>query len=147
VDIMANAAFYYGALRALARMDRPLWSQLSFSAAEENFTAGARLGLEATQYWPEVGEVPAGELVVRRLLPLAHEALLEWGIDAAVADRLLSVIERRCVTGRNGARWQVDAVHAYERAGLGRWEALRRMTLDYATHMHSNEPVHAWPTP
>src|SRR6478736_3123329 len=31
-DIMANAAFYFGLVRAIAENDRPLWSQLSFSA-------------------------------------------------------------------------------------------------------------------
>src|SRR5919108_1861218 len=41
VDICANAAFYYGLVRVLADEDRPLWTQMSFSAAEENFHAGA----------------------------------------------------------------------------------------------------------
>ena len=147
IDIMANAAFYYGSLLALVDADRPLWSQLAFSTAYENFVSGAKRGLEGVQYWPGVGDIPAGELAVRRLIPLAHLALLTWGVDSAVADRLMGVMERRCLTGRNGARWQVDAVRAYEDAGLDRWEALRRMTKDYVTHMHSNEPVHDWPLP
>ena len=79
VDIMANAAFYYGLLRMLAEDDRPVWSQMSFSAAEENFHAGAREGIDARVYWPGLGEVPAAELVVRRLLPLAHEGLAAVG--------------------------------------------------------------------
>jgi hypothetical protein len=28
---------------------------------------------------------------------------------------------------------------------MDRREALRRMTLRYIEHMHSNEPVHSWP--
>ena len=47
VDILANAAFYYGLVRMLADEDRPIWSQMSFSAAEENFHAGARDGIDA----------------------------------------------------------------------------------------------------
>ena len=58
VDILANAAFYYGLVRMLADEDRPIWSQMSFSAAEENFHAGARDGIDARVYWPGVGEVP-----------------------------------------------------------------------------------------
>ena len=69
VDICANAAFYYGLVRALAAEEQPLWSRMSFSAAEENFHAAARDGIEARVYWPGVGEVPVGELVLRRLLP------------------------------------------------------------------------------
>jgi Glutamate-cysteine ligase family 2(GCS2) len=146
VDILANAALYYGLLRVLADEERPVWSQMSFSAAEENFHAGARDGIDARLYWPGLGEVPAAELVLRRLLPLAHEGLTRGGVDAADAGRLLGIIERRCVTLRNGASWQSDVFHHfYEDKAMDRLEALRRMTTAYREHMHSNEPVHAWP--
>jgi len=144
VDIMANGAFYFGALRALAHEDRPVWSRMSFGAAEENFTAAAMRGMDAGVYWPGMGTVPVGELVLRRLLPLAHEGLQMWGVNDDVRERLLGIIEGRCTTGHNGAWWQVDAVHALESRGLDRWEALRRMTLEYAARSHTNTPVHEW---
>ncbi|HZU39681.1 MAG TPA: hypothetical protein VE992_01445, partial [Solirubrobacteraceae bacterium] len=97
VDVLANAAFYYGLLRAVADDERPLWSQMSFSAAEENFHAGARDGIEARVYWPRLGEVPVAELVLRRLLPAAQAGLERWGVAGADSDRLLGIIERRCV--------------------------------------------------
>src|SRR5918998_973917 len=81
-DILANAAFYYGLIRTLVDADRPIWTQMSFATAEENFHAGARDGIEANVYWPGVGEVPVAELVLRRLLPMAHEGLERWGVDA-----------------------------------------------------------------
>ena len=145
-DIMANAAFYYGLVKVIAEEERPVWSQMSFSAAEENFHAGAREGIDARVYWPGLGEVPVAELVVRRLLPLAHEGLERWGLDAGDAGRLLDVIERRCVTLRNGAAWQAQMFHyLYNRQGMERPEALREMTRRYREHMHSNAPVHTWP--
>jgi hypothetical protein len=129
----------------LAEDDRPLWSQMSFSAAEENFHAGARAGIDARLYWPGLGEVPVAELVVRRLLPLAHEGLARWGVATEDSDRLLGIIERRCVSLRNGAAWQSQVSHdLYENKGLDRPEALREMTRRYREHMHSNEPVHDW---
>jgi hypothetical protein len=145
VDILANAAFYYGLLRVLVEEDRPLWTQMSFSAAEENFHVGARDGIEARVYWPGVGEVPVAELVLRRLLPQAHEGLELLGIAAADRDRLLGAIERRCVTLRNGASWQSATFHELFDAGLERDEALRQMTVRYRELMHANEPVHGWP--
>jgi gamma-glutamyl:cysteine ligase YbdK (ATP-grasp superfamily) len=145
VDVLANAAFYYGLVKVLAEADRPLWSQMSFSAAEENFHNGARHGIEARIYWPGVGEVPATELVLRRLLPMAHEGLAQWGVDQADADRLLGVIEGRCLSGRNGASWQADTFHRMY-ADHDRPGALREMVRAYVDHMHSNEPVHTWPT-
>jgi hypothetical protein len=146
VDTLANAAFYYGLVRVLADDERPIWTQMSFSAAEENFHAGARDGIEARVYWPGVGEVPAAELVLRRLLPLAHEGLDRWGIDPDDRDRLLEIIERRCVSLRNGASWQNATFHnLYEARGLERHDALREMTVRYREHMHANAPVHTWP--
>jgi hypothetical protein len=144
VDTLANAALYYGLVRVLADDERPLWTQMSFSAAEENFHACAREGIDARVYWPGFGEVPVAELVLRRLLPLAHEGLERWGIDAADRDRLLGIVERRCVGMRNGATWMADSFHRlYDR--LDRADALRAMTVRYRELMHSNEPVHTWP--
>jgi len=146
VDILSNAAFYYGLIRVLVDEDRPLWSQMSFSAAEENFHAGARDGIEARVYWPGLGEVPVAELVLRRLLPIAHRGLESLGIATADRERLLGIVERRCVLGRNGASWQAAAFHHfYEERRLDRMDALREMTVAYREHMHSNLPVHEWP--
>jgi gamma-glutamyl:cysteine ligase YbdK (ATP-grasp superfamily) len=147
VDICANAAFYFGLVRALVAEERPLWSRMSFSAAEENFHAAAREGIDARVYWPGVGEAPVSELVLRRLLPAAHEGLSQAGVAAADRDRLLGVIERRCVTMQNGAAWQAGAFHRLYESGLDRPEALRRMTVLYREHMHANEPVHEWALP
>jgi hypothetical protein len=146
VDVLANAAFYYGLIRTLVDDDRPIWSQMSFSAAEENFNAGARDGIEARVYWPGLGEVPAAELVLRRLLPMAHRGLESWGVGAGERDRLLGVVERRCVTLANGASWQAAQFHRlYEERKLDRMDALREMTIRYRDHMHENIPVHDWP--
>jgi gamma-glutamyl:cysteine ligase YbdK (ATP-grasp superfamily) len=148
VDICANAAFYYGLVRTLVAEERPLWSQMSFSAAEENFHAAARDGIAARVYWPGVGEVPVSELILRRLLPAANAGLEDAGVAAADRDRLLGIIERRCVTMQNGASWQADTFHRlYDERKLDRVEALRRMTVLYREHMHANEPVHDWPLP
>jgi gamma-glutamyl:cysteine ligase YbdK (ATP-grasp superfamily) len=144
VDSLANAALYYGLVKVMAEADRPVWSQMSFSAAQENFHNGARHGIDARIYWPGVGEVPATELVLRRLLPMAHQGLEEWGVSTADKDRLLGIIEQRCLTGRNGASWQAETFHRmYD--DHGRSEALREMMRAYVEHMHSNEPVHSWP--
>jgi gamma-glutamyl:cysteine ligase YbdK (ATP-grasp superfamily) len=147
VDVLANGAFYYGVLRMLVNHDRPLWSQMSFSAATDNFEAGARKGIDAQLYWPGLGEVPATELVLRRLLPLAHEGLSELGVDPAGRDRLLGIIERRCTTHQNGAEWQARTFHRIDeqKQPLDRRDSLREMLRRYVELMHSNEPVHTWP--
>jgi gamma-glutamyl:cysteine ligase YbdK (ATP-grasp superfamily) len=146
VDVVANAAFYYGLLRSLAEAQRPIWTQLSFATAAENLHEAARHGIDARLYWPGLGEAPAAELVLRRLLPLARDGLAAWGVATDQADRLLEIIEQRCLTGQTGAAWQKATVAALSNHGAAdRGEALRQMTQRYIDHMHTNEPVHTWP--
>jgi len=145
-DVMANAAFYYGLVRTLAEAQRPVWTQMSFATAAENLYSAARDGIDANLYWPGAGEVPAAELVLRRLLPLAREGLDRWGVKPANSERLLDIIAQRCLSSQTGAAWQITATAAitqHDRAD--RAEALRRMTQRYIEHMHTNEPVHTWP--
>jgi gamma-glutamyl:cysteine ligase YbdK (ATP-grasp superfamily) len=145
VDSMANAAFYFGLVHRLAGQDRPVWTQMSFGAAEENFQNAARLGIDASVFWPGLGSVPVTELVLRRLLPLAYEGLDEWGVDPAQRDRLLGIIEHRCLSQRNGATWQVEAAHAIEGNGpVQRDDTMRKLLAEYLPRMHSNVPVHEW---
>ena len=145
LDTMANAAFYYGALRGLVESDRPVWSQMSFNAAEENLHAGAKYGMDAELYWPGVGFAGADELVLRRLLPIADEGLAAFGLSAKARDRYLSVIEGRCVTRQTGASWQRAQVVRHENAGQSRPEALAAMLRQYVENMREGSPVHTWP--
>ncbi|TSD95358.1 glutamate--cysteine ligase [Skermania sp. ID1734] len=144
VDTLADAAFYYGALKSLAEADRPLWTQMSFDAAEENLHSAARSGFESRLYWPEVGWVSPQELVLRRLLPMAHAGLEAYGVSAEARDRYLGVIEGRCLNRQSGSTWQREAVVARERAGDSREQALAGMLADYLIHMHEGQPVHTW---
>jgi len=145
-DVVANAAFYYGLVRALAEAQRPVWTQMSFATAAANLREAARHGIDAKLYWPRMGEVPVAELVLRRLLPLAREGLVRWGVGPQHADRLLGVIEQRCLTGRTGAAWQIATTRMLEeKTALDRPEVLRLMTQRYIEHMHTNAPVHTWP--
>src|SRR3954470_1451178 len=145
VDTMANAALYFGLVRTLADHERPLWSQMSFSAAEENFHVAARQGIEAQVYWPGLGQVPATELVVRRLLPMARAGLDAWGVQPEERDRLLAIVEQRCVVGQNGASWFAGRFSERLSRNAGdRLNALRSTLNEYRDHMHTNAPVHTW---
>jgi hypothetical protein len=146
VDVVANAAFYYGLVHELAAADRPIWSQMSFAAAGANLMEGARHGLDAEVYWPGSGLVPVTELALRTLLPLAATGLERCGVSSGDVGRFLSIIEQRCLTRRNGATWQVSSVHELQHGGVtDRCEALRLMTQGYIERMNANEPVHTWP--
>lgn len=146
-DIVANMAFYYGALYTFALEDRPVWTQMSSSAAETNFRHGARDGMFARLYWPGFNAVSPDELVLRHLLPAAADGLSKLGVDGDVADHYLGIIEGRCLSRQNGATWQLDAVRRLEDQGNDRYQALTAMLAAYIERMHSNEPVHTWTMP
>jgi len=136
VDMMANAAFYYGAVHMLATRPQAPESALPFEQAKANFYRAAREGLQAHQDWLPDQSGPAVE-VLERLLPLAREGLVRLGIDAQDIDRYLDIITVRLRTRRNGAAWQI--AH-HERHG-----DLARLTADYLAHQRSGMPVHEWP--
>ena len=161
-DITANAAFYYGLVRALADQVRPVWTRLPFELAAENFHLAARYGLDAELWWPRAGRlgargpavrsgggvsrVPVRELVLDELLPLARAGLDAWGVEPVDRDRYLGIIEQRCVQRTNGASWQSAVFHDLkDRLGLDRGAALEGMTRRYMELMRSGQPVHTWP--
>ncbi|MGQ0836998.1 glutamate--cysteine ligase [Actinokineospora sp.] len=145
IDLIANAAFFYGAQRALTAEERPLWTQMSFQAAEENLHAGARHAFGAQLYWPGIGWVPPDELVLRKLLPMAHEGLRDCGVADRVRERYLGVIEQRCLARRTGSSWQRDTVALLESRGLDRDAALVGMLRRYIDLSDAGDPVHTWP--
>ena len=132
IDMMANSAFYYGLLRTLSEEDRPLWTKLSFAAAEHNFTAAARDGIEARLYWPGLGEVTADELTLRRLRrwPTRGCAAGAWPARCATASRGdrrpgQDRPQRRHLAGRHGARAAAQRPVAAPRSGRDAAAVLR----------------------
>ena len=146
VDTLANAAFYYGLIRVLADDEQPVWSRMSFSAAEENFHTAAREGIEAAVYGPASARCRRPSSCSAACCRSPTRAWTAGDLDPGDRDRLLGIVERRCATLRNGATWQSATFRRLTRdRGLDRPEALRRMTVAYRDHMHSNQPVHDWP--
>ncbi|MDT9683157.1 glutamate-cysteine ligase family protein [Streptomyces sp. TRM76323] len=151
-DVVANAAFYYGLVRALAEDPRPVWKRMSFADASDNFDAACRYGIDAELRWPRPGRggvtaVPAVKLVRDELLPLAAAGLDAWGIEPADRDRCLGIIEERCRRRFNGASWQVETFHRAQEAGLDREAALAATARRYRELALIGQPVHTWPVP
>lgn len=137
-DVLANAAFFYGAAADLAAAEPDLVEQLPFHIAEQNFYAAARYGLEAEVEWLDgwLGRLDA--LILERLLPQARRGLVRAGVPEAEATAQLAVIEQRVASGRTGAAWQTAWV---DRHG----DDLDALTRAYLARAASGEPVHRWP--
>ncbi|MFF2372767.1 glutamate--cysteine ligase [Streptomyces xiamenensis] len=150
-DTVANAAFYYGLVRALADQEQPVWHRLPFATAEENFHTACREGIDAELTWPDPegsGLItrPAARLIEETLLPLAASGLDAYGIPAADRDHYLSVIAERCRRGITGAGWQTRVYHQEVANGADRRTALSRLVTRYCELARTDAPVHSWPT-
>lgn len=144
LDEMANAAFWFGLLSGLSRIYPDIRRVMEFDTAQENFIAASRLGLRAQFGWPGHQQVPADELILQELLPLAREGLATRGVDVGDSDRLLGVLEERVRSKRTGAQWQLESFAGLRDRG-GRAERLAAITAAVIEHQTKGEPVHRWP--
>jgi CBS domain-containing protein len=144
VDEMANAAFWFGLLSGLSRVFPDIRKVMDFDTANENFIAAARLGLRAQFGWPGHQHIPADELILEELLPVARDGLKMKGIDAADVDRYLGIIEERVRTKRTGAQWQLDSFNALRSSG-NRGERLGAIAGSIIENQKTGMPVHKWP--
>ncbi|MBX7431602.1 hypothetical protein JDV09_05700 [Mycobacterium sp. Y57] len=146
VDMVANAAFYYGLVRAIVDGGVAPYRQTPFELAERNLHRGARDGLSAELTWLGADHT-VERLVCDVLLPAAASGLDAWGIAGDERDRYLRVIDERVRRGRNGAAWQTATVHHLHGRGQGRITALHEMTRRYVENAGTGAPVHEWPLP
>ena len=149
VDVLANAAFFYGCMKSMMEDADPVWRHLAFADAARNLHTGARDGLAAELEWRKDrygSPVAVRKLVLEDLLPAAARGLDALGIDPRDRDEFLGIIEGRCVTGRNGSTWLSEEFHRLvAEEGLERAGALERLTIGYADQMLSGAPAHLWP--
>jgi hypothetical protein len=135
-DMMANLAFSIGLITWLARQATPPEGQLDFERARSNFYAAARLGLAAPLQWTDGRTRPALELL-QALAGHARDGLAVLGVEAALADSWLTLVDERLAAGLSGAIWQLDRLDA-----LG--GDLSALTLDCARRQAEGKPLHRW---
>ncbi|HLO20526.1 MAG TPA: hypothetical protein VK192_08530 [Sphingomicrobium sp.] len=136
VDMIANAALYFGAVHMIARKLDDVEADLPFALARENFYEAARRGLGAEIHWlGGLGKRPIRD-VLSELVPLAAEGLAEQGMDDDLIDHYLDIISCRLAAGRNGAEWQL--------AHFDRYGDLHKLTAAYVENQRTGRPVHEW---
>jgi CBS domain-containing protein len=143
LDEVANAAFFYGMMLGLSEDYADVSAHLDFGAAKTNFLAAAKLGLRAEFAWLDGRSVVARDLVLKELLPAAHQGLGRVRVPASQIDRYLGTIEARVRGGRTGSNWLLETFNAQRtREPYAVWhDAVKTMLV----HQISGTPVHEWP--
>jgi CBS domain-containing protein len=116
---------------------------LDFDDVKANFLAAARLGLGAQLLWIGGRSVPAEELILEELLPLARHGLEAGGIESGDVDVYLGTLEARVESGRTGSQWLLDSYTATRDKGA-RAERLAALVAATVHRQKEGRPVHEW---
>ena len=143
IDEVANAAFWFGLIKAFADEFGDITKQLRFDDAKENFLAAARLGLNAQFRWFDRETVSARDLVCKELLPRAYAGLESLGVGSPDRDRYLGVLEERVSSGRTGSQWLLDSLADMKTKG-SRSEQLAALTAATIARQKTGKPAHEW---
>lgn len=138
IDLIANAAFYFGLTHSLANQGNAPESEISFAVVKKDFYQIARDGLRAIIHWPGEHRVCVRELLLEQLIPQARSGLLSLGINQMDVDKYLGVIRDRVDSNQNGAGWQRQYVKTHQCN-------MQQLTEQYLNNQQTGEPVHTWP--
>ncbi len=137
VDMIANAAAYFGVVLDIADNPDLGADSLPFERAMHSFYEAARHGLDARIDWPRIGRVPARSLLLDHVLPAARRGLQAFCVSEADIDFFLGVLEARVANGQTGAKWQIEALERYG-------GNFHEMMSVYCERQRSGAPVHQW---
>lgn len=144
VDEVANAAFYFGLMVALAEEVSDIRKVMNFDDAKNNFFLAARHGLDARLAWLDGRVHEASNLLLEQLLPLARQGLHTRGIDSADIDRYIGTVEQRVKRHITGANWAIQSLAAMPTNGP-RDARSRALTNAMLENQQNGEPIHNWP--
>ncbi|MFL5318398.1 MAG: CBS domain-containing protein, partial [Myxococcaceae bacterium] len=142
-DQVANAAFWCGLMVELGDRYEDITQHTTFDHAQSNFFAAAREGIGAQMCWLDGRELPANQLVLEELLPIAEKGLSKHGVIEADIKRYLGIVEKRVRSGKTGTRWLLASLQGMKNQGsqTERQHALVSATLE---RQKDHKPVAEW---
>jgi CBS domain-containing protein len=143
LDEVANAAFFYGMMVGMINTVDDVRDLLTFADVKSNFLAAARDGIRAQMNWFDDTHLPAKELVLEQLLPMAEEGLQECGIDSGDIEHYLGVLRDRVTRRRTGARWMLESLGNMEDQGTAD-QRLRCLVSSMVDQQSSGKPISEW---
>src|SRR5262249_17133472 len=142
-DEMANAAFFFGLMSALRKEYPPVKELFEFDHVKQNFYAAARHGLDAQFYWRDGKILPASNLILEHLIPMARQGLRYQDVDGSAIDLYLGVVEERTRSGQTGAQWTRSVFKSLQTLRTPDMR-LRALTENMLIYQNRKIPVHEW---
>ncbi len=138
IDMLANAALFYGLTHALAHSQPAPESLLSFDHAKRNFYQAAQYGMDAELIWLDQKTWSVQKLLLEKLLPLAETGLTDLGIDSDDIQLYLTIIADRATKNLSGSAWQQQFTQHHG----SNFAELVKAIIHY---QQSGQPMHTWP--
>ena len=117
--------------------------QITFQDVKANFMAAARAGIRAQMNWFGDTHMPARELILDELLPLAEHGLNKYGVDQKDIDKYLGVLRERVSTRRNGARWALQSLERMKDQGTED-QRMRCLVASMVEQQTTGRPISDW---
>lgn len=146
VDAVANAAFWLGCMVTMGKNFEDITKKLSFADVRDNFLKAAKFGIDTTFTWFNDKKIPATELILKELLPMAHDGLKARKVKAADISKYLGIIEARAEKHTTGARWILRSYTQLHET-FSNDEAVTAVTAAIVKNQKENKPVHTWEMP
>ncbi len=143
LDEIANTAFFVGMMAGMADKYGDIRDQITFDDVKANFIAAARAGIRAQMNWFGDTHMPARELILEELLPLAESGLQKYGVDQKDIDKYLGVLRERVATRRNGARWALESLNEMHGRGTED-QRLRCLVSSMVEQQTTGQPISEW---
>ncbi|MBL7792083.1 MAG: CBS domain-containing protein [Saprospiraceae bacterium] len=144
-DEIANAAFWLGMVKGMPDDYARMQNKMEFDNVKENFFRAARHGLGSYLWWGSPAKrIPASELLLKELIPLARTGLQKANVRQTDIDRYMDIIQERVESGRTGSQWQLSSLERLKKEGK-KEEALVATTAAMFNRQQQDMPVHKWP--
>ncbi len=146
IDATANAAFWLGAMVGMNSRYGDITKKIGWDDVRDNFTKASRYGIDSKFTWFNDKKFTAADLILKELIPIAREGLVERKIDSADIDRYLGLVEERVKQHCTGARWQLRAFTKLKQS-ITKDEAVAVLTACIIENQEKEIPVHKWKMP
>lgn len=143
IDEIANAAFFFGLMAGMSKKYDDVSKLIRFADVKTNFLAAARDGIRAQMNWFNDEHLPAKQLILEELLPLARKGLESKDIDPDDVARFMDVIEERVTFRRTGARWALESLENIQDKGTAD-QRLRCLVASLVEQQADGESITHW---
>jgi CBS domain-containing protein len=141
-DEIANTALWIGLMKAMPDKYKDIWNVMDFKQAKGNFLKAAKFGLE-TEFEIFDKILPARDLILENLLPMAEDGLRKANVSQNDIDEYLGVIEKRIMYNQTGSQWLIRNYRS-ARKKIDKDSTLKLLTLSMVENGMKNLPVYSW---